>query len=79
MIDGIFYYELPDKYLATRRSDMTSVKQYSLPTYRQGHANVKRVRDELIRRYRLGDHLDTEELDWLDWAEISLDRPIKTR
>jgi hypothetical protein len=56
---------------------MFSVKQYSLPTYRHGSAAVKRVRDELMRRYRNGERLDPEELDWLDWAEVSLDKKVK--
>ena len=56
---------------------MMSGKQYSLPTYKNGVSAIKQMRDELMKRYKHGERLDNEELDWLDWAEISLDKKIK--
>jgi len=51
---------------------MLQVRQYTFPTYKQGFSAVEKYRNELLQRYRSGQRLDWEELDWLDWAELTL-------
>ena len=53
---------------------MSSVKQYTLPTYNQGLRVVEQTRNELVQKFRQGQKLDYEEQDWLDWAENALMR-----
>ena len=53
---------------------MSSVKQYTLPTYNQGLRAVEQTRNELVQKFRQGQKLDYEEQDWLDWAENALMR-----
>jgi hypothetical protein len=51
---------------------MLQVRQYTFPTYKQGQSAVEQYRNELLQRYREGRKLEYEELDWLDWAELTL-------
>jgi len=53
---------------------MMLVKQYSLPTFKQGYRAISNTRSELMKRYRAGQKLDVEEKDWLDWSDIALDQ-----
>ena len=45
------------------------VRNYTLPTYKQGVYAIEKTRNELMDRYRSGQRLELEEQDWLDWAE----------
>ena len=53
---------------------MMLVKQYHLPAIRNGYSQVKAIRDDLMSRFRTGKFLAPEEKDWLDWADIALDK-----
>ena len=57
---------------------MVTVKQYTLPTYKEGYRAILQTRTELMKRYRAGKKLDVEEKDWLDWSDLALDGKIKT-
>jgi len=56
---------------------MMTVKHYSLPTTSHGFTAIQNKRAELLQKYRSGRRLDSEELDWLDWAESILDGDAK--
>jgi hypothetical protein len=52
---------------------MMTVKQYSLPTLSEGLVAIQAKRRDLQHKYMFGFRLDSEELDWMDWAESVLD------
>lgn len=49
------------------------VKQYVFPTLKDSTSVIAQKRNELMDRYRRKDKIAPEELDWLDWADRSLD------
>jgi len=57
---------------------MLTVKQYTLPTFKEGYRSILNTRTELMRRYRAGQKLDVEEKDWLDWSDLALDNKIQS-
>lgn len=57
---------------------MLTVKQYTLPTFKEGYRSILNTRSELLRRYRSGQKLDVEEKDWLDWSDLALDNKIQS-
>lgn len=51
---------------------MHKVKQYKLPVnydIYDGVRSIKQKMEELLQKIRAGYVLDTEEVDWLEWAE----------
>jgi hypothetical protein len=54
---------------------MLKVKRYKLPVQydlHDGFRSIERKHQELLQKQRAGYPLDEEELDWLDWAELTL-------
>jgi len=47
---------------------------YTLPTKGQGKTVIERVRRELVLRVREGGVLSPEEIDWLDWADLTVNQ-----
>lgn len=47
-----------------------NVKVFSLPSLRDGEVLIEKVACELEQRERLGQNLEPEEKDWLDWANV---------
>lgn len=54
-----------------------AVQMYKFPTRRDGFKAIIERRNELAKRYSFGQKLDSEELDYLDWAEIVLDKEVE--
>lgn len=47
---------------------MSDIRLYNLPVIEDGVPEVEKVLCELLSKYRKGEHLDPEMLDWMDYA-----------
>jgi hypothetical protein len=48
------------------------IQTFSLPNLTEGQETIERLYCQLINKYRNGDKLNAEELDWMDSANVHL-------